>query len=54
MLRSLINVDISHVNRIANIVAHNLAREACSMSVRKEWHTIPLSFIVNNLYYDLN
>nr|GMD14271.1 uncharacterized protein LOC109154289 [Ipomoea batatas] len=54
MLRSLINVDISHVNHTANIVAHNLARKACSMSVRKEWHTISPSFIVNDLYYDLN
>nr|GMD52496.1 uncharacterized protein LOC109191080 [Ipomoea batatas] len=54
MLRSLHHVDISHVSRTANSVAHSLAREACSMSVPQEWNSIPPSFIVNALYSDLN
>ncbi|XP_019157659.1 PREDICTED: uncharacterized protein LOC109154289 [Ipomoea nil] len=53
-LLSVDQVAISHVSRTANTITHRLAREACSMSVRKEWTTIPPSFIVNALYFDLN
>nr|GLL44697.1 uncharacterized protein LOC109191080 [Ipomoea trifida] len=54
LLRSLSRVAICYVNRTANSVAHSLAREACSLSVRQEWLSIPPSFIVNELYSDLN
>ncbi|XP_019198406.1 PREDICTED: uncharacterized protein LOC109192287 [Ipomoea nil] len=54
MLRSLTGVAISYVNRTANSVAHNLAREACSMSVRQEWVSTPPSCIVNELCTDLS
>ncbi|XP_019197196.1 PREDICTED: uncharacterized protein LOC109191080 [Ipomoea nil] len=54
LLRSIHHVAISYVSRTANVVAHSLAREACSMSVRQEWISVPPSFIVNELYSDLN
>nr|GMD23989.1 uncharacterized protein LOC109191080 [Ipomoea batatas] len=54
LLLSFTDVAISHVSRTANRVAHSLAREACSMSVRQEWTSVPPSFIVDDLYFDLN
>ncbi|XP_019152214.1 PREDICTED: uncharacterized protein LOC109149045 [Ipomoea nil] len=44
---------ISFAKRSANRTAHLLARESVSLSERKEWTSVPPSFICNALSYDL-
>lgn len=52
MLKDLRSCNVSFVRRLANEAAHTIAREACSMSGRKEWELTPL-FLIEVIQNDL-